>query len=173
MEKPIFLIGFMGSGKTTLGKKLAKRLDRKFIDMDQVIVEKIGMSIPDYFQQYGEDKFREFEQHVLREMSETNTVVSTGGGSPCYFDNMDWIRDNGIAVYLQLSPKALHARLQQSNISSRPALKGLTGDKLLHFIETKLAEREPYYKRAHIAIDQLNSNVESIHQIIKVHAETI
>lgn len=173
MEKPIFLIGFMGSGKTTMGKKLAKRLERSFVDMDHVIVDRIGMSIPEYFKQYGEDKFRKLEQEVLKEQTDPNSVVSTGGGSPCYFDNMDWILANGLAIYLNLSAKALHVRLQQSNIASRPALQGFTGDELLKFIEDKLAERAPYYQRAPIKVDQFNNNVENIYQIIKAHRDKI
>ena len=173
MDKPIFLIGFMGSGKTTLGKKLAKKLNKRFIDLDEEIVKSIGMSIPEYFEQYGEIEFRKLESKLLKEQTDGNTVVSTGGGSPCYFDNMDWIRNNGIALYLELTPKALHSRLQQSNIGSRPALGGLQGDALLEFIETKLQERAPYYLQAHIHIDQINTPLELICQSIESYEQKV
>lgn len=171
MDKPIFLIGFMGSGKTTLGKKLANHLNRKFIDLDHVIVERIGMSIPEYFTQYGEQKFRELESQLLKEQQGERAVISTGGGSPCFFDNMQWILENGISIYLYLTPKALHHRLQQSNISSRPALQGLRDEALLQFIEEKLDERAPFYKQAHIHIDQLNTSLDTICQSIETYAE--
>lgn len=169
MDKPIFLIGFMGSGKTTLGKKLADHLNLKFIDLDQMIVERIGMSIPEYFIQHGEQKFRELESQILKEQGRERTVISTGGGSPCFFDNMQWILENGISIYLHLTPKALHNRLQQSNIASRPALQGLRDEALLQFIEEKMGERDPFYKQAHIHIDQLNTSLDAICQSIETY----
>ncbi len=124
MPKPIFLIGYMGSGKTTLGKKLASKLALPFIDTDEEIVKQIGMSITEYFAQYGEDAFRALEREQLRKFAERAAVISTGGGAPCFFDNMDWIKANGYAVYLQMSPKALFDRLSQSKLHKRPILIG-------------------------------------------------
>lgn len=170
MDKPIFLVGFMGSGKTTLGRKLANHLEKKFVDLDHKIVERIGMSIPTYFVEHGEQQFREIESELLKEQLEPGLVVSTGGGSPCYFDNMQWIVDHGLAIYLQLTPKALHSRLQQSNIANRPALKNLTGEALLQFITEKLAEREPFYKKAQLHIDQLNTSLETLSKSIEGYA---
>lgn len=171
MNKPIFLIGFMGSGKTTWGRKLANHLNKKFIDLDHVLVDKIGMSIPEYFQQFGEYKFRELESQTLKEIQDDNSVISTGGGSPCYFDNLQWIKERGIVLYLYLTPGALFSRLQKSDVKKRPALKGLTGDQLRTFIEEKLAEREPFYNQAHIKIDQLNTSLEEICEHIENHAQ--
>lgn len=172
MDQPIFLIGFMGSGKTTAGRKLARLLNMKFIDLDELIVERIGMSIPEYFAKYGEHKFRELESQTLKEQHGKQVIVATGGGSPCFFDNMKWIRENGISVYLYLTPKALHSRLQQSDIATRPALKGLRDEALLAFIEQKLEEREVFYKQAHIHIDQLNTSLETIRQSIDNYAKS-
>lgn len=170
MDRPIFLIGFMGSGKTTWGKKLANRLQKQFIDLDQLIVKQIEMSIPEYFERFGEAQFRILESKILKEQLSPNTIVSTGGGSPCYFDNMDWINKNGLSIYLCLSPKALFTRLQQSNIASRPALKALQGEELLAFIEDKLAARADYYNQAMIHVDQLNATVDSIIKQINEYA---
>lgn len=170
MGKPIFLIGFMGSGKTTWGKKLANRLQKQFVDLDQLIVQQVGMSIPEYFERYGEEQFRIVESKILKEQLNPDTIISTGGGSPCYFDNMDWINSHGLSVYLSLSPKALFTRLQQSNIANRPALKGLQGEALLAFIEEKLAARAPFYNQAQLRVDQMNATIDSIIQQIENYA---
>ena len=169
MSKPVFLIGFMGSGKTTIGKKLARRLNKKFIDLDQLLVEQAGMSIPTIFEIHGEEHFRTLESKLLKEQIHHDTIVSTGGGSPCYFDNMDWMNKHGIPLHLNMSPKALYDRLRQSNIASRPALKGLEGEDLLTFIEEKLAERMPFYERAAIQVDQINTSLDHICALITNH----
>lgn len=171
IQKPVFLIGFMGSGKTTWGKKLANALQVPFVDLDHEIVEHIGMSIPEYFSKYGEEKFRELEREVLIAQQNKSGIISTGGGTPCYFQNMDWLLDNGIVLYLKHSPKSLWNRLNQSDINKRPALKGMTGDDLLQFIESKLEERAPFYDRAHILVDQLNTNLEELVSLVKANIE--
>ena len=169
MPKPIFLIGYMGSGKTTLGKKLANKLDLPFIDTDEEIVKQIGMSITEYFGEHGEAAFRELEREQLHKFADSYAVISTGGGAPCFFDNMDWIKANGYAVYLQMSPKALFDRLSQSKLHKRPILIGKSPEELRVFIEEKLTEREPYYSQAHLTIDQLNTTVEALVTLINQH----
>ncbi|MGE8378151.1 MAG: shikimate kinase [Sphingobacterium sp.] len=169
MPKPIFLIGYMGSGKTTLGKKLANKLDLPFIDTDEEIVKQIGMSITEYFGEHGEAAFRELEREQIRKFADNYAVISTGGGAPCFFDNMDWIKANGYAVYLQMSPKALFDRLSQSKLHKRPILIGKSPEELRAFIEEKLTEREPYYNQAHLTIDQLNTTVETLVALINQH----
>ncbi|MEI2271388.1 shikimate kinase [Sphingobacterium sp. ML3W] len=169
MPKPIFLIGYMGSGKTTLGKKLANKLDLPFIDTDEEIVKQIGMSITEYFGEHGEAAFRELEREQIRKFADNYAVISTGGGAPCFFDNMDWIKANGYAVYLQMSPKALFDRLSQSKLHKRPILIGKSPEELRVFIEEKLTEREPYYNQAHLTIDQLNTTVETLVALINQH----
>ena len=171
IQKPVFLIGFMGSGKTTWGKKLANALQVPFVDLDHEIVEHIGMSIPEYFSKYGEEKFRELEREILIAQQNKSGIISTGGGTPCYFQNMDWLLDNGIVLYLKHSPKSLWNRLNQSDINKRPALMGMTGDDLLQFIESKLDERAPFYDRAHILVDQLNTNLEQLVSLVKANIE--
>ncbi|WP_447766682.1 shikimate kinase [Sphingobacterium faecium] len=167
MPKPIFLIGYMGSGKTTLAKKLASKLELPFIDTDDEIVKEVGMSITEYFQLHGEEKFRALEREHLQKIAQQKAIVSTGGGSPCFFDNMQWMNENGVSVYLQMSPKALFDRLSQSKLHKRPILIGKTEEELFNFISEKLVEREPFYKQAHLIIDQINTPVEDLVLLLK------
>lgn len=169
MQKPVFLIGFMGSGKTTWGKKLANALDVPFVDLDHEIVDYIGMSIPEYFALYGEDQFRKIEKEVLHNQQNKAGIISTGGGTPCFYDNMDWLLNNGTVLYLKHSPKSLWNRLSQSDVLKRPTLKGLIGNDLLKFIETKLEERNPFYERAHVLVDQINTPLEELVTLVKAN----
>lgn len=170
MDKPVFLVGFMGSGKTTWGKKIANALDVPFIDLDHLIEAKIDMSIAEYFKLHGEESFRKLEQEILHSLQHANGIISTGGGTPCYFDNMDWILTHGTVLYLKHSPKSLYQRLNQSDIKKRPALQGMQGEALLTFITSKLNERSPYYERAHIHVDQINTSLEQlIEQVTSAH----
>ncbi len=167
MERPIFLVGFMGSGKTTWGKKLANAMGLPFLDLDHEIVKHIGMSIPEYFALHGEDRFRTVEREIMQQQLGKTGVISTGGGTPCYFDNMDWLLEHGTVLYLKHSPKSLWNRLSNSDVNKRPALKGMTGDDLLAFIETKLAERAPFYERSSIIVDQINTPLEELVNLLK------
>jgi len=171
IHKPVFLIGFMGSGKTTWGKKLANALEVPFVDLDHEIVESIGMSIPEYFALNGETKFREIEKEILHNQKGKSGIISTGGGTPCYFDNMDWLLENGTVLYLKHSTKSLWNRLSQSDVQKRPALNGLIGDELLQFIEGKLEERSPFYDRAHILADQINTPLEELVSLVKANIQ--
>lgn len=166
--KPVFLIGFMGSGKTTWGRKLATKTGRAFIDLDEVIVHKIGMPIAEYFSQHGEAVFRQVESQTLKDLFLSEpTVVSTGGGTPCYFDNIAWMNKVGITVYFRLPPKALWDRLIQTDIASRPALKGLSGEELLADITSKLADRTPYYQQATHVVNQLSLQLDELADLIR------
>lgn len=163
MGNLIFLVGFMGSGKTTMAKKLSNHLGLPFMDLDQLIVAQTGQSIPDYFKLYGEEAFREFERDVLRGLdTEQKAIVSVGGGTPCFFDNMEWMNANGETIYLRISPKGLWQRLANSKIEKRPVLKGLQGEDLLAFIVERLRLREPYYLQAKHTIEQMKDSVEDI-----------
>lgn len=173
MDKPIFLVGFMGCGKTTWGKKIANALDLPFVDLDHEIVAHIGMSIPAYFELHGEDAFRLLEQEFLKKQENRKAIISTGGGTPCYYDNMSWINQHGVSLYLYHTPKSLWSRLSQSDVNKRPVLKGLTGEELLSFIETKLAERAPYYEQATIKFEQIHTPLEDIIELIKKHNSSL
>lgn len=148
----IYLIGFMGSGKSTLGKRLARRLDYGFQDLDHLLEEQQHMSIPEIFSRHGEEYFREREREVLHQTAlHDNMVIATGGGAPCFFDNMDFILANGKSVYLRMSHLSLAHRLENA-FTRRPLLEDLKGESLQQYIAQKLQEREPYYLKAHCVI---------------------
>jgi len=163
----IFLVGFMGCGKTTLGRKLASRLGYAFLDLDHVLEAQVGMTIAQYFSEFGEKAFRKLESEVLKQTKyPENAVVSTGGGLPCFFDNMDWMNAHGNTVYIRLSPKTLAGRLE-SEKAKRPLLKEKHGEHLIKFIADKLAEREGFYTKAKIIADGLGLNAEKAEQLLK------
>ncbi|RCH53781.1 shikimate kinase [Mucilaginibacter hurinus] len=158
----IFFVGFMGCGKTTWGRKLAAHLQYSFVDLDHALEEKAGMSIADYFSSYGEHAFRKLESSVLKEtLYPAKTVISTGGGVPCFFDNMEWMNAHGKTVYIKLSPKTLAGRLENSK-TERPVLQGKKGDELVAFITAKLAEREGYYEQAEYIVNGIDLSVEGL-----------
>ncbi|MEO5891823.1 MAG: shikimate kinase [Ferruginibacter sp.] len=162
----IFFVGFMGCGKTTWGRKLAAHLNYEFIDLDHVLEEKAGMRVAEYFSSFGEDAFRKLETSVLKEtVYPGKTVVSTGGGLPCFFDNMDWMNAHGKTLYIQLTPKALAGRLENAK-TVRPVLQGKKGDELVELITGKLAEREGFYLQAGYIISGIDLSVEGIEQVL-------
>ena len=155
---PLFLIGYMGSGKTTLGKCLAKKLGLSFIDMDLFIENRYRKSISLIFKEHGEDKFREIEHKVLEEIvGFENTVISTGGGLPCYFNNMELMNGHGTTIYLKASPDELASRLKNSK-DNRPLIKDKAPTELKEFIREGLNKRETYYQKAALAISVENLN---------------
>ena len=151
MDK-IFIVGFSGAVKSTVGKRLASRLGWQFYDTDSFIERKYHLSIPDFFEKYGENAFRICEKAALMELLEKNhAVISTGGGTPCFFDNMEMMLQNGFVVYLKLAAQSLFIRLQQSR-KERPLTTGKGDAQLLEYVETTLLAREPYYNRAHLTV---------------------
>ena len=149
----IYLIGYMCSGKTTLGTLLKEIADIKFTDLDQYIEECEGKSINEIFAQKGEEEFRNIEQKALKEVTETiGGIIATGGGTPCFFDNMEYMKENGDVIYLNCSRKELFERLKIYK-ATRPLLKDKCDDELKEFIEMALPKREPFYNKASIIID--------------------
>lgn len=145
----IFLTGYMGAGKTTLGKALARDLGVSFIDLDWYIEERFHKTVGELFAERGEAGFRELERSVLHEVGEfEDVVVSTGGGAPCFFDNMDYMNRMGSTVFLDVRPDVLFRRLRIAK-QQRPILQGKEDGELLSFIEEALARRAPFYTRAH------------------------
>ena len=163
----IFLIGFMGCGKTTMGKKLAAKLGYNLVDLDHQIEHITGTTVAGYFASHGEDVFRKLESDTLKnhEYAE-NAVVSTGGGTPCFFDNMEWMNENGITIYIQLPAVSLAKRLEKG-IDKRPLLRNLTEKELVQFIEGKLEERDPFYSKAKLTLSGIGLNPDAIREAIK------
>ncbi len=149
----IFLIGYMGSGKTTLGRALAQRLGRPFIDLDDYIEQWQGMTISEIFRLHGQQHFRELERQALeRVVAGGEAIVACGGGTPCFGDNMDRLNASGLTVYLQAPHSTLLRRLKEGR-AHRPLIAALDDEKLSEFITAQLAEREPYYSRARLSFD--------------------
>jgi len=145
----IFLIGYMGSGKTTIGKLLAAKMGYNFVDMDKHIEEKTFKSVSQIFAEQGENEFRQLEKECLHEIGEfERVIISTGGGVPCFFDNMEYMNNRGITIYLKLTPAQLANRLETSKANKRPLLAERKGDELIRFIADTLEVREPFYNRA-------------------------
>lgn len=167
MHSRIFLIGFMGSGKSTHGSKLAGRLGFSYVDMDGLIEETAGMTIPAIFREHGEAVFRKWEHDILMELCRRDkVVVSTGGGAPCHDDMIRIMNEQGCTIYLKLSPSALRNRLIHSK-TERPLIKGKTEDELLDFIEKLLGEREPCYRQARFTVDGDNLQTERLVELIR------
>jgi shikimate kinase len=162
----IFLIGFMGSGKSTTGKKLARKLGYAFMDTDSEIVRRFSMSVNEIFDRLGEDRFRDAEVRLLNELiRRNNIVVSTGGGLPCHGENMELINRHGISVYLKVSPADLYQRLSTRK-HKRPLIRDLDEKELKHFIESKLAEREPFYSMANHTVRGLQTDPEDLIRLL-------
>ena len=163
----IYLIGFMGSGKSTAGKRLASLLGWSFVDLDTSIEEHSGMSIPEIFAKFGEEHFREIESELLTgHKTDLKTVISTGGGTPCHSNNMDYMLETGLTIYLKLTPGQLKSRLSDS-AGERPLLKDIKIDMLQGFIEEKLNYREKWYNRADITVAGFNLDINSLLLLLK------
>lgn len=151
--KRIFLIGYMGAGKTTLGKALARRMSLSYIDTDHFIENRYRKKVSEIFASEGEERFRDIEHRVLQEISEfEDIVVSTGGGLPCFNDHMTMMNQMGTTVFLDVSVEELAARLAVSK-NVRPVLKDRSGDELVTFIKETLDRRLAFYEQAKIRFD--------------------
>lgn len=158
----IYLIGFMGSGKTTIGKQVATKLNHDFIDQDQEIEKQFGMEVSKIFEVHGEKVFREAEHQFLQEFSKReNVVISTGGGAPCFYDNMEIMNQTGLTVYLNVEPKILVSRLKESG-DTRPLIHGKTETELFAYVQQKLKEREVYYAKARLSVKAVNIKASDI-----------
>jgi shikimate kinase len=148
----VYLVGFMGSGKTHWGKAWAAATRRSFVDLDEVIEKTAGATIAEIFETKGEDHFRSIEAEALRACASlTHTIIACGGGTPCFYDNMPWMNENGLTIYISCTPAEVLQRVAREQ-QKRPLLKKLSKAELLFFIEQKLKEREPYYKQAKISV---------------------
>lgn len=156
----IYLTGFMGSGKSFFGKKIARAYAMAYVDLDHAIEMHFGKFIPQIFEQHGEAAFRQMEQEILhRTALLPNAVIACGGGTPCFFDNMEWMNTHGLTVYLRTSVPTLVKRLESDPAHQRPLLKNLSGQALEQFIHERLQQREPFYKQAFLSFDTESDNI--------------
>ena len=159
----IILIGYMGAGKTTIGKALSKDLGVIFYDLDWYIESRMRKTVSQIFAERGEEGFRKIEYNLLHEVAEfEDVIISCGGGTPCFFDNMDYLNQQGQVVYLKADPEVLYKHLMMAKVE-RPLIKGKSHDELLAFIREQLEKREPFYSKARYTLDvSLMDNYEKI-----------
>ena len=167
----IYLIGYMASGKSNLGQLVAERMGYAFTDTDYLFEERFRISVYDFFEKYDEEGFRKIERSLLTETASCdNTVISTGGGTPCYFDNMQVILDSGLSVYLRWDVKPLAERLRQVR-RKRPLLKDVPSGELEQWVESHLREREKFYNRANLIVDAERLHIDRFLELIRTESD--
>ena len=159
----IFLIGFMGSGKSYWGRQLSEKLMLPFFDLDKQVESNEGKSINQIFEEKGEENFRLLEKDALHMITESHEsfIIATGGGTPCYFNNIDYMNNTGITVWINTPVEILFERLLKEK-SNRPLIKELNDDQLKGFILKKYADRKIYYEQSRITIEEENKTLEKI-----------
>jgi len=163
----LFLVGYMGSGKTTAGKKLAVKLNFEFIDLDKFIETEYQKTIPEIFKQEGEEAFRAKENNILKKLIvKDNIVIACGGGTPCYYSNMELINNNGISVYLKMSTDALVNRLLNAK-DKRPLIEGKSENELKSFVMRQLEKREDFYNKAKYTVKAKDLDMEELIKFLK------
>lgn len=172
--KRIIIIGYMGAGKTTVGKVLAKELGLQFYDLDWYIEGRMRKTVSQIFSERGETGFREIERNMLHEAAEfEDVVISCGGGTPCFFDNIDYMNQQGDTVYLKATPEVLYSHLKMGRVE-RPLLKNKTPEEMKEFIKEQLSQREPYYAKAKHVLDvSLLDNYDKIKTSVKCLREIL
>ena len=156
MELPIYLIGYMGAGKTTVGRLLAQKLGWHFVDLDDAFAEINSMTTAQCIKRYGVEAFRKLEKQCVETLSELpiqKVIYATGGGYPCWEDNMECLKELGTSVYLRWQNHHLAHRIELSGLEERPILQNKRGQELLDFVEWQMSGREKYYSQADIIID--------------------
>ena len=151
----VFLVGYAGSGKSSLGKRLARRLGVRFVDTDKLVEQSEGASIADIFHYEGEEYFRIAERRAVESLANegVDLVVATGGGLPTWRDNMEWLVRSGVTVYLRRTPEQILSRLSDYGREKRPMFRGKRDEELLQFMHEQMALRESDYAKAQIAVD--------------------
>ena len=164
----IIIIGYMGAGKTTVGKALSKELGIPFYDLDWYIESRMRKRVAQLFAERGEENFRQIEYILLHEVAEfEDVIISCGGGTPCFFDNIDYMNEQGETIYLKATPEVLYGHLKMGK-TVRPLLLGKTEDELLSYIGQQLSVRENYYNKAKHVLDvSLLDNYEKIKITVK------
>jgi shikimate kinase len=166
----IYLVGYMGCGKSTLGKKLASLIKSPFYDLDAVVEQQTGMSISEIFDTLGETGFREIESQCLRNIpTGISTVISCGGGTPCYGNNMDYMNQSGLTIYIKIPADIIANRLFHSE-NKRPLLPYQSREILKDHVVRMMEQREMYYSRARLAVEGINLNPNDLLQFINMHS---
>ena len=148
----IYLIGYMGSGKSSALKQLGKLLSWETYDLDRLFEERYKISVQDFFHKYDEAAFRKLESQLLKEtIKYDNAVIATGGGTPCFFDNMEWMNTNGTTIFIKVSPMTAVHRLMSSK-KKRPLIEGKNEQEVIEFVSRHYAERMPFYEKAQITV---------------------
>lgn len=157
----------MGAGKTTAAKRLANRLGWEVADTDDLFEEKYRISVDDFFQKYDEPLYRKLESEILKSTEgRDHIVISTGGGTACYFDNMDWMNQHGLTVFMRISPAAAVDRVLHSR-HKRPLARGKTEAELMEFVSQHYAARMPFYERAQITVKSEDFDLEGLMELIE------
>jgi shikimate kinase len=168
--KRIIIIGYMGSGKTTVGHALSQDLNLPFYDLDWYIESRMHSTVKEIFDTKGEEGFRRIEHNMLHEVAEfEDVIISCGGGTPCFFDNMDYLNQQGETVFLKCTPDVLYQHLKMGK-TVRPLLLNKTPEEVREFINVQLKEREPFYNKAKHIIDV---TVMDNREKIKITVDTI
>lgn len=162
----IYLVGYMGAGKSTTSKRLAHQLGWEAYDTDRLFEERYKISINDFFHKYDAALYRRLETQILHEtLALDNAVIATGGGTPCFNDNMEWMNLHGFTVFLKISPESAIVRLSQSKVK-RPILIDKSPDELAEFIKANYTERLPFYEQAQLTFKGENCDVETLATLI-------
>lgn len=173
MNESIFLIGFMGTGKSYWSKIWAEKYGLAHYDLDSIIENAFAMTIEEIFEKEGEDKFRQIETLNLKKFeNKKGFFLACGGGTPCYFDNLDWMKKSGTVIYLKATPEYLLNRVMDEK-EKRPLLKKVNTAELLYFIEKKLGERERFYDEAHYILDAQQLTEKSLHFIFEENGSAL
>jgi len=163
----IYLIGYMGCGKSTLGRRLAEHLNLQFVDMDHYIEMRNHKTVPQIFSEEGEAEFRDKERKALEELSEfSDIVIATGGGAPCFFDNIDLMNNSGNTIYMNIDASILADRLLKSK-TERPLIKGKSKDELVAFIDETLKKRNEFYTQAKFQITEPDMELKKIEALLQ------
>lgn len=172
----IILIGYMGSGKTTVGKALSKETGMMFYDLDWYIESRMRKTVAQIFAEKGEEGFRKIEHNMLHEVAEfENVIISCGGGTPCFFDNIDYINQQGEVVYLKATPEVLYRHLLMGK-TERPLIKNKTPEELVAYITEQVAKREEFYNKARYTLDvslmddyeKIQLSVDQLRQLLNI-----
>lgn len=169
MNQPIFLVGMPGAGKTTIGRKLALALHKPFLDLDEYLEEKYRQKISELFSEKGEAFFREAEATALREVAgrASGAVIATGGGAPCFLDNMEFMNETGLTVFVKVPEAVLVERLSGHNREQRPLLAGKTTPELKQFVTTISAKRLEFYLQAQVIYQNASRDITDLVRLIQ------